>query len=150
MRNVFWLKNICLGTQENNNSLAYNILSHLRDLAPLIFRKVKAARHYLLPHVFWDGSTVMLGVERWIAAQHYVDNHTQRPQVTALQGANKYRFKHQLSAQHFLSICSLRMTHFWLEPHFVICIGSWRGRYNSRLFFLVSSLSLEYLKDNKM
>lgn len=68
----------------NQHLLAYNVLGHLRDLAPLIFREVKAARHDFFPHVLWDGAAVVLGVERRIAAQHYVDNHTKRPQVTAL------------------------------------------------------------------
>lgn len=71
--------------KKKEDLLAHNVLGHLRDLTPLVFRKVKAARHNLLPHVLWDGAAVMLGVERWVAAQHYVDYHTKRPQVTALQ-----------------------------------------------------------------
>lgn len=69
--------------------LAYNVLSHLRDLTPLIFREVKAPRHNLLPHVLWDGATVVLRVERRIATQHDVNNHTKRPQVTALEKEKK-------------------------------------------------------------
>lgn len=67
------------------DSLAYNVLGHLRDLAPLIFREVKATSHNLFPHVLRDGATVMLGVERRIATQHHVDYHTERPQITALK-----------------------------------------------------------------
>lgn len=71
--------------KKDKHLLAYNILRHLRDLTPLIFRELKAAHHNLLPHVLRDGATVVLGVERGIAAQHDVDDHAERPQVTALE-----------------------------------------------------------------
>lgn len=64
--------------------LAHNILGHLRDLAPLLLGELKAPGHDLLAHVLGDGAAVMLGVERRVAAQHHVDDHPQRPQVTAL------------------------------------------------------------------
>lgn len=71
--------------QHKKDILAYNVLGHLRNLAPLIFREVEAACHNLLPHVLWDSTTVVLGVERRVTAQHYVDDHAKRPQVTALE-----------------------------------------------------------------
>lgn len=74
---------------KDTDLLAYDVLGHLRDLAPLIFREVEAACHDLLPHVLRDGATVVLGVERRVAAQHHVDNHTERPQVTALKNNRK-------------------------------------------------------------
>lgn len=67
------------------DSLAHNVLGHLRDLAPLIFREIKASGHDLLAHVLGDGATVVLGVERRVSAQHHVDDHAERPQVTALR-----------------------------------------------------------------
>lgn len=73
------------GSEGQNDSLAYDVLGHLGDLAPLVFREVKAARHDFLPHVLWDGAAVVLGVEGGVAAQHHVDDHAERPQVTALQ-----------------------------------------------------------------
>lgn len=79
-------KRKCEESQEREkDSLSNNILGHLRDLAPLIFREVKATSHDLFPHVLWDGATVVFGVEGRIATQHYVDDHTQRPQITALE-----------------------------------------------------------------
>lgn len=67
------------------DSLAYDVLGHLRDLAPLVFREVEATRHNLFPHVLRDSATVVLGVEWRIAAQHHVDYHPERPQITALE-----------------------------------------------------------------
>lgn len=66
-------------------SLAHDVLGHLRDLAPLVFGEIKAASHDLLAHVLGDGATVVLGVERRVPAQHHVDDHAERPQVTALK-----------------------------------------------------------------
>lgn len=40
--------------------LAYDVLGHLRDLAPLVFWEIEAARHDLLPHVLGDGAAVVL------------------------------------------------------------------------------------------
>lgn len=67
------------------HSLADNVLCHFGYLAPLIFRKVEAAGHDLLAHVFRDGAAVVLGIKRRITAQHHIDNNAQGPQVTALQ-----------------------------------------------------------------
>lgn len=83
---------IQLLTCKQKHILAYYVLGHLGDLAPLVFREVEAARHNLLPHVLWDGATVVLGVERRIAAQHHINNHTKRPQVTALEKDKKNVF----------------------------------------------------------
>lgn len=72
--------------EQEKDSLSYNVLGHLRDLAPLVFREVKASSHDLLPHVLRNGATVVLGVKRRVSTQHHVDYHTQRPQITALSG----------------------------------------------------------------
>lgn len=72
-------------SERGKDSLAYDVLGHLRDLAPLIFREVEATRHDLFPHVLRDSATVVFGVERRIAAQHHVDYHPERPQITALE-----------------------------------------------------------------
>lgn len=74
------------------DSLAYDVLGHLGDLAPFVFGEVEAARHDLLPHVLGDGAAVVLGVEGRVAAQHHVDDHAQRPQITALRGTQKEHF----------------------------------------------------------
>lgn len=66
-------------------SLAHDVLGHLRDLAPLVFREIKASSHDLLAHVLRDGATVVLGVERRVSAQHHVDDHAEGPQVAALK-----------------------------------------------------------------
>lgn len=73
------------------DSLAHNVLGHLRDLAPLVFREIKASSHDLLAHVLRNGATVVLGVERGVATQHHVDDHAERPQVTALKGRRDKR-----------------------------------------------------------
>lgn len=73
------------------DSLAHDVLGHLRDLAPLVFREIKASRHDLLAHVLRDGATVVLGVERRVSTQHHVDDHAERPQVTALTGRRDKR-----------------------------------------------------------
>lgn len=73
------------------DSLAHDVLGHLRDLAPLVFREIKASSHDLLAHVLRDGATVVLGVERRVSTQHHVDDHTERPQVTALKGRDNKR-----------------------------------------------------------
>lgn len=72
-------------------SLAHDVLGHLRDLAPLVFREIKASSHDLLAHVLRDGATVVLGVERRVSAQHHIDDHAERPQVTALKGRHHKR-----------------------------------------------------------
>ena len=74
-----------MSRKKGKDSLAYNVLGHLGDLTPLIFREVKATSHNLFPHVLRYGATVVLGVERRIATQHHIDNHTERPQITALR-----------------------------------------------------------------
>lgn len=71
------------------HSLADNVLGHFRYLTPLLLWEVKTARHDFFAHVFWDGAAVVFGVKWRISTEHYVDDHPQGPEVTALRAEMK-------------------------------------------------------------
>lgn len=80
------------------HSLADDVLSHFRYLTPLLLWEVKAASHDFFAHVFRDGAAVVFGVKRRISAEHYIDDHPQGPQITALKSGREKQARKNVSA----------------------------------------------------